>query len=289
MRLSTALPADPPTAPPDLETTVIDACSAERLLDGRELWHYRDLLGFLVLRDVRIRYSQSVLGVGWALMQPFFQMIVFTVVFGRLAHIDSEGVPYAIFSYTALVPWTYFASALTESTGSLVASASLLSKVYFPRLIIPLAPVLARLLDFVIALGLLAVMMLVFRIVPTPWAVTLPLLALPMILTAAGLGSLLTALAVRYRDVKYGIGLLVQLLMYASPVVYPASLVPPQFRLLYGLNPMAGVIEGFRAALLGTTPMPWDLIAVGSASAVVIAVIGTRYFRRMERFFADVA
>ena len=289
MRLSPALPADPPPAPAALETTVIDAQSAERLLDGRELWHYRDLLAFLVLRDVRIRYSQSVLGVGWALMQPFFQMIVFTVVFGRLAQIDSEGVPYAIFSYTALVPWTYFAAAVTESTGSLVASASLLSKVYFPRLIIPLAPVLARLLDFVIALGLLAVMLLAFRITPTPWAVTLPLLTVPMILTAAGLGSLLTALAVRYRDVKYGIGLLVQLLMYASPVVYPASLVPPPLRLLYGLNPMAGVIEGYRAALLGTTPMPWDLIAVGSVSAVVIAVVGIRYFRRMERFFADVA
>ena len=216
-------------------------------------------------------------------------MVVFTVIFGQLAHIGSDGAPYAIFSYTALVPWTYFAAALTESTSSLVANANLLSKVYFPRLIIPLAPVLARLLDFAIALALLAVLMLAYRIAPTPWALLLPLLALPMVLTAAGLGMLLTALAVQYRDVKYGIGLVVQLLMYAAPVVYPASLVPQGLRLIYGLNPMAGVIEGFRAVLLGTRPMPWDLIAIGSVSAVAIAVCGMFYFHRMERFFADVA
>ena len=269
--------------------TVINEHSSQQLFDWREFWCYRDLLRFLVARDVRVRYSQSILGVAWALIQPVFTMVVFTVIFGRLAHVGSDGAPYAIFSYTALVPWTYFAAALTESTNSLVANANLLSKVYFPRLIIPLAPVLARLLDFAIALVLLGLLMIGYRIAPTPWALCLPLLILPMVLTAAGLGMLLTALAVQYRDVKYGIGLVVQLLMYAAPVVYPASLVPREFRLLYGLNPMAGVIEGFRAALLGTTPMPWDLIAVGSACALAVAVCGTLYFHRMERFFADVA
>jgi lipopolysaccharide transport system permease protein len=267
---------------------VIEAKSGWRFVDFHELWEYRDLFFFMVWRDIKVRYAQSVLGIGWAVIQPVFTMIVFTIVFGKLAKIDSEGVPYAIFSYTALVPWTYFSNALTESTGSLIASSSMLTKVYFPRLIIPMTPVLSKLIDFGIAMLLLFGLMVWFKSTPTMWALGLPVLVILMMLTAAGLGMWLTALAIKYRDVRYGLTFGVRLLMYAAPVVYPASLIPQQYRLLYGLNPMAGVIEGFRAALLGTRPMPWDLIAVGSIAACIIIVSGVLYFRRMERVFADV-
>lgn len=267
---------------------VIEAKSGWRLVDFRELWEYRDLFFFLVWRDIKVRYAQSILGVGWAVIQPVFSMIVFTVVFGRLAKIDSDGVPYAIFSYAALVPWTYFSNALTESTGSLIASSSMLTKVYFPRLIIPMTPVLSKLIDFGIAMLLLFGLMVWFKSTPTMWALGLPFLVILMMLTAAGLGMWLTALAIKYRDVRYGLTFGVRLLMYAAPVVYPASLIPQQYRLIYGLNPMAGVIEGFRAALLGTRPMPWDLLAIGSITACLIAVSGALYFRRMERVFADI-
>ena len=271
-----------------VEKTIIEAESHWMLVDWRELWRYRDLFLFLVWRDIKTRYAQSVLGIGWAILQPVFSMIVFTIVFGSLAKVSSDGVPYAIFSYTALVPWTYFSSALTGATGSLISSSSMLTKIYFPRLVIPLAPVLGKLVDFGIAMLILVGFMFWFRIVPTWDALALPLLIVLMMLTASGLGMWLTALSVQYRDVNYAMSFVVQLLMYAAPVVYPASAVPDQFRLLYGLFPMAGVIEGFRSALLGTNPMPWDLIGVGSAVALVMFVSGALYFRRMERFFADV-
>lgn len=270
------------------KTTVFEAKSGWRFIDFHELWEYRDLFYFLVWRNIKVRYAQSVLGVGWAIIPPVFSMIVFTIVFGKLAKIGSEGVPYGIFCYAALVPWTYFSNALTQSGASLVGASGMISKVYFPRLIIPLSPVLDKLVDFGISLILLVGLMIWFKIAPTIWVLTLPLLILLMMLTAAGLGMWLTALAVQYRDVNYGMKFAIQLLMYASPVVYPASLVPGQYRLLFGINPMAGVIEGFRAAFLGTRPMPWDLIAVGSVTALVVAVSGTFYFRRTERIFADV-
>jgi lipopolysaccharide transport system permease protein len=273
----------------DAPTTVIEPQNGWRLIDLQELWQYKDLLRFLVWRDIKSRYAQSILGIGWAIVQPVFNMIVFTVIFGNLAKIGSEGVPYAIFNYAAMVPWTYFANSLTQSGSSLVASTNLLTKVYFPRLIIPLAPVLAKLLDFGIAMLLLFGLMVYFGIAPTAWALALPLLVLLMMLTAAGAGMWLTALAIQYRDVKYALTFGVRLLMYAAPVVYPASLIPDQYRLLYGLNPMAGVIEGFRSALLGTRPMPWDLIGVGTAVAVTLFITGALYFKRMERIFADVA
>jgi len=270
------------------KTTVFEAKSGWRFIDFHELWQYRDLFYFLIWRNIKVRYAQSVLGVGWAIIPPVFSMIVFTIVFGKLAKIGSEGVPYGIFCYAALVPWTYFSNALTQSGASLVGASGMISKVYFPRLIIPLSPVLDKLVDFGISLILLVGLMIWFKIAPTIWVLTLPLLILLMMLTAAGLGMWLTALAVQYRDVNYGMKFAIQLLMYASPVVYPASLVPGQYRLLFGINPMAGVIEGFRAAFLGTRPMPWDLIAVGSVVALVVAVSGTFYFRRTERIFADV-
>ena len=270
------------------ELTIIEASSGWRLIDWRELWRYRDLFYFLVWRNVKVRYAQSVLGLGWAVIRPVFSMIVFSVVFGRLAKIASDGVPYAVFSYAALVPWSYFSSALTGASGSLVGASGMISKVYFPRLIIPLTTVLSNLVDFAIALLILFGLMVWFGMQPTIWALLLPLLVLLMMLTASGLGMWLTALAIQYRDVRYGLGFAVQLLMYATPVVYPASSIPQQYRLLYGLNPMAGVIEGFRSALLGTNPMPWDLLLPGTITVIIIFIGGALYFRRMERIFADV-
>lgn len=268
--------------------TVIDADEREKLINWQELWRYRDLFYFLIWRDVKTRYAQSVLGIGWAIIQPLFSMVVFTVVFGNLAKVSSDGVPYAIFSYAALVPWTYFSSALTDSTNSLVNASSMITKVYFPRLVLPIAPVFGKLIDFGIAMVILAGFMLYFQIAPTIWALFLPYLILLMILSAAGIGMWLTAMAVQYRDIRYAMGLVVTLLMYAAPVVYPASSVPEQFRLLYAVNPMVGVIEGFRASLLGTTAMPWDFIWMGTASALVFFFSGLVYFRRMEKIFADV-
>lgn len=276
------------TTSADVPITIIDTSTRQKLIDWQELSHYRDLLYFLVWRDIKTRYAQSVLGVGWAVIQPLFSMVVFTIVFGRFAQVSSDGVPYAIFSYTALVPWTYFSGTLTSSSGSLVTSSNMLSKVYFPRLIIPIAPAFSKMIDFAIALLILFAMMIWFRIAPNMGALLLPYLILIMILTATGMGMWLTALAVQYRDINYAMGFFVQLLMYAAPVVYPASSVPEQLRLLYGLFPMAGVIEGFRSGLLGTTPMPWDLITVGSFSAFFLFVTGLIYFRRMEKIFADV-
>lgn len=274
---------------PALSLTVLEPRRGRQLVDWRELWEYRDLFFFLVWRDVKVRYAQSALGIGWAVIQPVFSMIVYTIVFGRLANIDSDGVPYAIFSFAALVPWTYFSNALTDGVSSLVTNASMISKVYFPRVILPMSAVLSKLVDFGIATTFLLGLMAWYRIAPTWGICILPLLILLMMLSASGLGIWLTSLAIQYRDVKYAMSFGVQLLMYAAPVVYPASAVPERFQLVYALNPMVGVIEGFRAAFLGTRPMPLDLIAVGCLSATLVAVSGLFYFRSRERIFADVA
>jgi len=268
---------------------VIEPRSGWRLVDWRELFAYRDLFRFLIWREIKVRYAQSAIGIGWAIIQPVFSMLVFSIVFGRLAGIDSDGVPYAAFSLAALVPWTYFSNALVDGANSLVSNASMLSKVYFPRMLMPLASVVAKLVDFAIAMVILSGVMIVYGVVPTWGVLTLPLLVILMMLTAAGLGMLLTALAVQYRDVKHAMNFVVQLLMYASPVVYPTSLIPDRYQLLYAHNPMVGVIEGFRAALLGSRAMPWDLLLVGACSALGFAVTGLFYFRRKERIFADVA
>lgn len=270
--------------------TVIDTEKRFRkLIDWKELWRYRDLFWFLVWRDIKTRYAQSVLGVGWAIIQPVFSMIVFTVVFGNLAEVNSEGVPYAIFSFTALVPWTFFSNSLSSSSGSLVTSKNMITKVYFPRLVIPIAPVLATLLDFLISFLVLLGLMLWFGIFPTWHALLIPLLVLLMVFTSAGIGMWLTALAIQYRDIRYGSTFFVQLLMYASPVIYATSSIPEQYQHFYALNPMVGVIEGFRAALLGTRAMPWEFLGIGTGMALIFFVSGAIYFRRMERFFADVA
>jgi len=272
-----------------LRITVIEPSQRWRPINWRELVQYRDLFQFLVWRGIKVRYAQSAIGIGWAVIQPVFSMLVFTVVFGRLAGIKSDGAPYAVFSFVALVPWTYFANAVSDGTQSLVTNAHIISKVYFPRLILPLSAVVSKLVDFAIALVLLAGLMAFYGVVPTSGILALPLLVLLMILTAAGLGMWLTALAVQYRDVNYAIGFVLQLLMYAAPVVYPASMIPARFQLLYALNPMVGVIEGFRSALLGTRAMPWHLIAIGAGVALMVAVTGALYFRCREKLFADVA
>ena len=243
----------------------------------------------MVWRDVKTRYAQSVLGIGWAVIQPIFSMIVFTIVFGKLAKINSDGVPYAIFSYTALVPWTYFSGALTGASGSLLGASGMMTKVYFPRLVIPIAPVMSKLVDFGIAFVILLLMMVYFGFMPSIQIIYLPLLILIMMITASGMGMWLTAMAVKYRDINYAMSFFVQLLMYAAPVVYPASIIPEPFRLIYGCFPMVGVIEGFRSILLKTNPMPWDLIGVGSIVACFLFISGAFYFRRMEKYFADVA
>ena len=248
------------------------------------------------MRDVRVRYKQTVMGFGWAILRPLVTMIIFSVVFGRLAGVPSDGVPYPLFSLAALIPWIYFTTSSSTSTLSLVTNATMLTKIYVPRLILPLAPVLAGLVDFSIALILLLSMMAWFGVLPTLSALLLPLFIAIMMLTATGMGLWLSALAIKYRDIRHASHFIQQLLMYAAPVVWPVSLITEKYpenggliRLAYGLYPMAGVIEGFRAALLCTTAIPWDLLCVGSLSACVIAFSGAFYFRRTERTFADVA
>ena len=294
------LPPSPPaesSAAPPVEI-VIEHRKGLRLIDWRELWAYRDLFRFLVWRSVRVRYAQSAIGIGWAVIQPVFSMLVFTIVFGKLADIDSDGVPYALFSFAALVPWTYFANAVTEGTESLVGNANMISKVYFPRIVLPLSAVVAKLVDFLIAMLVLTGLMAYYRVVPTAGILLLPYLVLLMMVAAAGVGIWMTALAIQYRDVKYAMGFFIQLLMYAAPVVYPLTLVPERYtvggitlpaRLLYALNPMVGVIEGFRSALLGTRAMPWTEIGLGSLTAAIVAFTGLVYFRSREKIFADVA
>ena len=259
-------------------------------VDLAELWDYRGLFFFLVWRDIKVRYAQTVLGAGWAILQPVLTMVVFTVIFGRFAQIPSDGVPYPVFSLAALVPWTYFATALAGAGNSLVASTNLITKVYFPRLVIPAAPVLASLLDFGIGFVILLLAMLGYGIVPSALSLgVLPLLVLGMMLTSAGVGCWLAALNIQYRDVKYITPFLVQVWMYASPIVYPMSIVPERFRAVYALNPMAGIIEGFRAVLLGTQRVPWPMIGISLMAGTVCFITGALYFRRMERVFADVA
>ncbi|HZQ95366.1 MAG TPA: ABC transporter permease [Candidatus Sulfotelmatobacter sp.] len=257
-------------------------------VDLKDLWHYRELLVFLAWRDVKVRYKQTALGAAWAVIQPLFTMLLFTLFFGRLAKVPSDGIPYPLFSYTALLPWQLFAYALTESSNSVVGNERLITKVYFPRLIIPLASILAGLVDFAIAFVLVLGMMAWYRTVPT-WAVlTLPFFVIFTIITALAVGLWLSALNVQYRDVRYTLTFIVQFWLIASPVAYSATLVPAKWRPFYGLNPMAGVIEGFRWALLGKTSPPGAMLWVSVAVVAVVLVGGLYYYRRMEKTFADV-
>ncbi len=252
-----------------------------------ELLAYRELLFFFVWRDVKVRYKQTVLGAAWAIVQPLMTMVVFTVFFGRLARVPSDGLPYPVFSLMALVPWTYFASALSACSTSLTGYQHIISKVYFPRLLVPFAAVIAPLVDFAIGFVILAAMLAWYGIVPAASIVWLPALLLLAVATAAGVGVWLAALNVRYRDVRYVVPFAVQLWMFATPVAYPASLVPERWRAVYYLNPMAGVIEGFRWALAGGPP-PGALTLVSATVVVALIIGGSLYFRRVEGTFADV-
>jgi lipopolysaccharide transport system permease protein len=273
---------------PGREVVRIGPSAGWRVLNLAELWRYRELLWFLAARDIKLRYKQTVLGVAWAVVQPLFTMIIFSIFFGRLAGIPSDGVPYPLFALCALLPWQLFVYALTQSSNSIVAEQRLITKVYFPRLIVPLSSVLSGLVDFGIAFVLLLVMMAWYGVVPG-WAVlTVPLFVLFAVATALAVGVWLAALNVQYRDFRYTIPFLTQFWMFASPVAYPSSLVPERWRGTYGLNPMAGVIEGFRWALLDKANPSWQLLVV---SVVVVAALlagGLSYFRRLERTFADV-
>ena len=260
-----------------------------QLIDLKELWQYKDLLYFLTIRGIKAKYAQSVLGVGWAIIQPLFQTLVFTVIFGNLAKMSSDGVPYILFSFTAMVPWNYFSNILTNSSSSLVQNRAMLSKVYFPRLVLPVSAVISKLLDFLIAFIVLVVFLLYFRFVPTIHIVYFPLLLLILMMTSLGIGMILSAMAVQYRDVQYAMSFLVRILLYSVPVVYSISIIPDKYVYIYALNPMVGVIEGMRSIFLGTRPMPWDLIAIGGLVSVVLFIFGAFYFRKMEKTFADIA
>jgi len=257
-------------------------------LDLRQLWGFRELLYFLVWRDIKVKYKQTVLGVAWAIIQPFTTMVVFSVFFGRLARIPSDGIPYPIFSYAALVPWTFFANGLTQSAGSLVTSANLVRKIYFPRLIIPAATVLSGAVDFLLAFAVLLGMMVHYRIVPGVHVVWLPAFTLLALVTSLGVGLWLAALNVQFRDVRYVVPFITQLWMFLTPIAYSSSLLVQPWRTFYGLNPMAGVVEGTRWALLNTPTAPGPLILVSGIVSLGILLSGAFYFRRMERTFADV-
>lgn len=253
-----------------------------------ELWEYRELIYFLIWRDIKVRYKQTVLGVAWAIIQPLMTMVVFTVIFGNLAKMPSDGLPYSIFAYTALLPWTYFAQAMARSGVSLVGSANLIKKVYFPRLIVPISAAVGPLVDFAIAFVVLLGMLAWFGIPPDWDALALPLFLLLALVTALAVGLFLSALNAKYRDVGHIIPFIVQFWMYASPVVYPTSLVPEGWRLLYSLNPMVGVIEGFRWAILGKEHIDLGVILVSAVVALALLVGGMFYFKRMEQTFADI-
>ena len=275
------------------EPIVIEPVRGWQLVNWRELRDYRDLFYFLVDRDIKVLYKQTVLGFGWAILRPVLSMVIFTVIFGDLAQVDSDGVPYAIFSYAALVPWLYFSTALSAAALSLVNNTDMLTKVYVPRLTFPMTPVFSKLVDFFISFVIVFVLLPWFRIPLTPKLLYLPLLIALMMLATAGMGLWFAAMSVKYRDVKHAMPFVTHILMYAASVVWSASLIDERFgpagRVLFGLYPMVGVIEGFRVALLDTGPMPWEMIAAGALSALVIFVTGLFYFRRTEVYFADVA
>jgi len=256
-------------------------------VDFHELWNYRELLISFTMRDIKIRYKQTALGFLWAIIQPLFMMVIFTIIFGGFAKIPSDGVPYPLFSFSALLPWMLFSEGLTRSTMSMVSNANIMTKVYFPRLIMPISGILSPLVDFAVSISILVVMMAYYGFVPTINVVFLPLFILLALATSLGVGLWLSALNVKYRDFQYTIPFIIQLWMYASPVVYPASMLPQSIQFLYGLNPMAGVIEGFRWALLGTA-VPNSIIFVSVCMVAVMLVSGMFYFRRMEQYYADI-
>jgi len=277
-----------PTAVPAVPEIVIEASEGWVSLQLKELWTYRELLYFFVWRDIKVRYKQTALGAAWAIIQPFLTMIVFSLFFGRLAKLSSDGLPYPIWSYAALVPWQFFSGGVTHSAASLVSNANMLKKIYFPRLVMPVSAVLAGLIDFVLAFSVLLVMMPFYDIGLTWKVVWLPLFLLIALFSAVGVGLWLSAMNVQFRDVRHMAPFIIQFWMFATPIAYSLNVVPPQWQPLYALNPMVGVVEGFRWALLGAGSTPGLITLISGLSAVFLLTTGAFYFRRMEKTFADV-
>ena len=271
----------------EIPVTVIKPPKGWQIIDFKELKEYRDLFYFLVWRNIKVMYAQTILGFSWAILNPLIQIVIFTVIFGKVARLETDGIPYTLFSSVAIIPWTYMSQAMTLSSQSLVTGQAMLGKVYFPRLIYPITPALSKLVDFGISLLLLLGVMIYFSIKPTWNLIWLPLFFILMISIPTGIGMWLSALAIRYRDVKFAMPFLINLLIYSAPILYTASKIPEQYRILYSLNPIVGVIEGYRACLLGL-PMPWEFILPGIVTSFIVLISGAMYFRRMERVFVDV-
>ncbi|MFH1932392.1 MAG: ABC transporter permease [Pseudomonadota bacterium] len=267
--------------------TIIQPGSGWEIINFKELKQYRDLFYFLVWRDIKILYAQTILGFSWAILHPLVQITIFSIIFGKVAKISTEGIPYILFSSVAIIPWTYMSQSMTQSSQSLVQGQHMLGKVYFPRLLFPITPVLSRLVDFGISLLIIFGVILYYRVTPTWNLLLLPLFLIMMICIPAGVGMWLSAMAIRFRDVRHAMTFVVRMLMYSAPIVYSASSIPEKYRIIYSLNPIVGVIEGYRACLLGT-PMPWLYIWPGVITAVILFISGAFYFKRMERVFVDV-
>jgi len=274
-----ALPSEP--------VVVIQAQRSFSLLKLRDIWAYRELLYFLTWRDVKVRYKQTALGAAWAILQPLFMMVIFTIFFGRLAGVDSSGIPYPLYAFAGLVPWTFFSNALTASSNSLVGSANLITKVYFPRLIVPAAALLAGLVDFLLAFVLLVVMMIYYRVTPTIHLLFLPVLIVLTTLFTLGVGTWMSALNVKYRDVRFALPFLIQLWLFVSSVILPSSSIPPKWRWIPLFNPMSAIIEAYRSSLFGL-PFDWTAIGIASLLTLVVLVYATYAFGRVERSFADI-
>ena len=273
----------------DIDTTVsiIKPPSGWQFIDIKELVEYRDLFFFLVWRNIKVMYAQTIMGFSWAILNPFIQIILFSVIFGKIAKVDTDGIPYVLFSTVAIIPWTYMSDAMTASSGSLVSGQNMLGKVYFPRLIFPLTSILSGLINFSISLFLLIAIMAYFRVEPTWNLLFLPVLVIFMMILPAAIGMWLSALAIRYRDVKFAMSYLLRMLIYTAPIVYSASSIPEKYRIVYSLNPIVGIIEGYRACLLGTA-MPWEYIVPGLITSILLLISSAMYFKRMERVFVDV-
>ena len=271
----------------DMPVSVIVPPKGFEAIDFAEFRRYRDLFYFLVLRDVKVLYAQTILGFAWAILNPAIQIILFTVIFGKIANLPTDDIPYFLFSTVAIIPWTYMSESMIQSSQSLVSEQGMLGKVYFPRMIFPLTPVLSKMVDFTISLLLLIGVLMFYRVTPTWNMLLLPVFVFYMMLIPAGIGMWLSSLAIRFRDVKFAMSFIIRMLIYTAPVLYSASSIPPEYRLLYSLNPIVGVMEGFRACLLGGS-IPWEFIVPGMVTGVLMVLTGAMYFRRMERVIVDV-
>lgn len=275
------------TAGQDITTVDIGPPDGFEAIDFREIWRYRDLFRFLVWRDIKVLYAQTILGFAWAILNPAIQIVVFSVIFGKVAQIETDGIPYILFSTVAIIPWTYMSDAMTAASQSLVQGKAMLGKIYFPRVLYPLTPVLAKLVDFCISLLVLVPVLIYYNVTPTWNMLLLPVLLLIMIMVPTGMGMWLAALAIRYRDVRFAMTYVIKLLIYSAPILYTASKIGPDVRFWYSLNPIVAVIEGFRSCLLGG-PIEWQFIVPGLITSTLMFVTGALYFRRMERVFVDV-